>query len=209
MERKNTIKEGNADYSAVFSGQSITQVGFNYLNEKILIGTEAGNLHIYTPELKFIETKKIYNGIPINSMTWSKKNDFLLLTSDNGAKILHPETYELITDLRSDYPVYCAQFSPLMYDEKNPKYHVIMGGGARARDTAFMRQGGLEIYIMNAIHGNVLSRLGGHYGPINWIHVFADGTGIVTAGEESIVRIYRFDKKYLSDPIFSHTNSTA
>jgi translation initiation factor 3 subunit I len=209
MIHKHTIKENNAESSVVFKGHSITQVKYSYLNEKIYVCTEGGTLHIYTDDLKFVETKKIYNGIPINSLTFSEKYDFMLVSSDNGAKILHPDTFETITDLRSDYPVYCAQFSPLMYNEKNPKFHVIMGGGARARDTAFMRSGGLEIYIMNAIHGNVLSRLGGHYGPINWIHVFGDGTGIITAGEESIVRIYRFDKKYLSDPQFSHTNNIA
>jgi translation initiation factor 3 subunit I len=206
LNKKHKIVEGTADHSNFFDGQQITQVVYSYLNKFIYVCTEGGYLNIYDSSLNHVDSKKIFNGIPINSITFSKKYDFMLVTSDNGAKILHPETFETITELRSDYPVYCAQFSPLMYDEKNPKYHVIMGGGARARDTAFMRQGGLEIYIMNAIHGNVLSRLGGHYGPINWIHVFPDGSGIVTAGEESIVRIYRFDKSYFTDPVFSHTN---
>lgn len=139
FNKKHKITESAADHSAIFDGHQVTQAVYSYLNKFIYICTEGGYLNIYDAGLNFVDTKKVFNGIPINSITFSKKYDFMLVTSDNGAKILHPETFETITELRSDYPVYCAQFTPLMYDEKNPKYHVIMGGGARARDTAFMR----------------------------------------------------------------------
>jgi len=79
------------------------------------------------------------------------------------------------------------------------KPHVIMGGGVQARDIAMAREGGLDIFMINIISSKVLSMLGGHFGPVNWLEWFKDGGGFVSAGEEGIVRIYRFDQQYFDD----------
>jgi len=48
-----------------------------------------------------------------------------------------------------------------------------------------------------------VAELRGHYGPINWIEWFKDGRGFVSAGEEGIVRVYRFDESYNIDEKFN------
>ena len=89
----------------------------------------------------------------------------------------------------------CAQISPLLYSI-NPKYHVIFAGGIAARDQALAAEGGNEIFVYNFAIGSKITELSGCFGNINWLSVFKDGSGFLTAGEEAIVRIYRFDKSY-------------
>lgn len=176
--------------------ETITAIRIGYLNQNVYISTNVGTVEVWDFNLKeHLTTCKVFDK-PINSLTFSKHFEFIVLTSDIGAKILDSETLELITEIRSDYPINCAQISPLMYRKKVPRFHLVMGGGTKARDTAFAKEGGLDINVMNAIHGTKICTLSGHYGPINWIECCPDGSGFLSAGEEAIVRYFRFDKKY-------------
>ena len=193
-----------ARHKKVYSSDehSITGLRFGYLNKTVFLATNRGNVEVWDFSLQNkLNTVKIFER-PINSLNFSRRHEFLLLTSDIGTKVYDAETLELVTELRSEYPINCSQMSPLMYKKENPRFHVIMGGGTKARDTAFAKEGGLEINIMNAIHGSRVAQLSGHYGPINWIEICPDGAGFVSAGEEAIVRYYRFDKKYFDSPEF-------
>ena len=89
-----------------------------------------------------------------------------------------------------------------MYSEENPMYHIIMGGGTDKEKTADSQKGGLDIEFIHTMSGKLCATLPGHFGPVNWIECFADGSGIITAGEEGIVRIYKFDKSYYHDQKF-------
>lgn len=185
-----------AVHKKVFPNQySMRTVKWGYLNERIYIANEKGFVEVLDDKLKTLKTERVFEK-QVNSFTFSKHFDFFVVTSDNGAKVFSTDTMELVTELRSDYPINCAQLSPLMYRKENPRFHVIMGGGIKARDTAFAKEGGLDIMVMNAIQGAKVCTLSGHYGPINWIECCPDGGGFVSAGEEAIVRYYRFDKKY-------------
>lgn len=48
-----------------------------------------------------------------------------------------------------------------------------------------------------------ISSLGGSIGRINWLSIFPDGSGLITANEEGLARIYRFDKSYYRDEMWS------
>ena len=87
----------------------------------------------------------------------------------------------------------CA-ISPNLFHEKDQlkQNHVLMGGGIIARDAALVSSGGYEIHVMDLVHEEELGKVEGHFGPINWIAYHKDGKGFVTAGEEGVVRIYRF-----------------
>lgn len=69
-----------------------------------------------------------------------------------------------------------------------------MGGGIIAREAARTKYGGYYIHLMDIKCEEEIGKLEGHFGPINWIQYHNDGRGFVTAGEEGIVRIYRFLK---------------
>ena len=42
-----------------------------------------------------------------------------------------------------------------------------------------------------------IGRIPGHYGPVNTLVFYPDGKGFVSGGEEGIIRLFRFDEKYL------------
>ena len=83
-----------------------------------------------------------------------------------------------------------------MYSKNEPKYHIIYGGGINQVEQARQTEGGNELFIYNMMDQKVLSKFGVQYGRINWISSFPDGSGVITAGEEGVVRIYRFDQTY-------------
>jgi len=211
----NTLKEANftkngkdlsydvAKYKRIYPcTYMITGLKIGYLNSAIFVGTDKGDVEVFDYKLtNILRSVKVFDK-QINSLTFSQRHDFLVLSCDSGVKIYDPETFDLVTELRSEYPTNCAQLSPLMYRKENPRFHVIMGGGAKARDQAFLEQGGLEVNIVNAIHGHRVAQLIGHYGPINWIECCPDGSGFVSAGEESLVKYFRFDKNYHDLPEF-------
>lgn len=131
----------------------------------------------------------------INSLTFSPKYELLMVNCQNGLVMLDPESLTEFRNFRTKHPVLCAQISPLLYSI-NPKYHVIFAGGIAARDQALAAEGGNEIFVYNFAIGSKITELSGCFGNINWLSVFKDGSGFLTAGEEAIVRIYRFDKSY-------------
>lgn len=184
------------------STDTINGVKIGYLNEVIYIANNKGVLDVWDYQLKNkLQSIKVFQKT-INSLTLSKHYEFILVTSDIGAKVLQADTFELVTELRNEFPINCAQMSPIMYHKDKPRFHVIMGGGTRAQDTAFTKEGGLEVNIMNAIHGHRVCTLSGHYGTINWIECCPDGSGFISAGEESQVLYFRFDKQYFDSPEF-------
>ena len=97
----------------------------------------------------------------------------------------------------------CAQISPLCSTKMGSKPHIIMGGGVQARDIAMAKEGGLDILLTNMVSNKLLSQIRGHYGPCNWLEWYKDGSGFVSAGEEGIVRVFRFDVSYFEDEIYN------
>ena len=177
-------------------------IKYGYLNRNIIAGTETGSILLFTPELVLQKKFELFNQQTINSITYSPKYEFLLVASSYGCKVLHPDTFEAILDYRADHIMNCAQMSPIMYAEENPMFHVIMGGGTDKEKTADSQKGGLDIEFIHSMSGKLCATLPGHFGPVNWIECFADGSGIITAGEEGILRIYKFDKSYYEDEKF-------
>ncbi len=59
--------------------------------------------------------------------------------------------------------------------------------------------GGFEIRLCNLIHQEEIGKIAGHFGPVNALAFYPDGRGFVSGGEEGIIRLFRFDKKYFDD----------
>jgi len=75
-------------------------------------------------------------------MNFSKRYEFLIITWFEGYKLLDPLTLDVIDIYKTQYPMNCAQISPLMTGEQGMKPHVLMGGGIQARDIALAKEGG-------------------------------------------------------------------
>lgn len=134
----------------------------------------------------------------VRGMTASPKFELLLLSYSEGVKVVDPERLTVFRTVETKYPVNCAQISALMYASR-PKYHLIFGGGIEAVLQAQRQEGGNQIFIYNVATEEKIGEVRGSYGNINWVLVFKDGSGFITAGEEGIVRVYRFDLSYYNE----------
>jgi translation initiation factor 3 subunit I len=151
---------------------------------------------------KVIKSEELHPD-PIKSFTIAKDFSLMLTCSTDGAKLLDPTTFELKVFWKTEVPMNTGALSPLISDKENPKYHAIIAGGVMARDAAKHKQGGFEIRLVHVVYGgDELGKIAGHFGPVNALAFYPDGRGFVSGGEEGIIRLFRFDKKYFTDPIF-------
>lgn len=184
-------------------GVEFTKVLF-YLYEDTIFLTDVSNTinqyKLNPAEKEIVDspniTKQLESVGVINSLTFSPKYEFLMANCQEGLMMLNPETLETFRFFKTKQPVLCSQVSHLMYNEKSPKYHILFAGGIPAREQAMASEGGNEIFVYNFAVGNKITELSGCFGNVNWLGSFKDGSGFITAGEEGIVRIYRFDKSY-------------
>ena len=137
----------------------------------------------------------------INRLEFSSRFEFLIVSCNDSINLLDPENLEIVHTLNTKFPVLSGKISPFLYDS-NPKYHLIYAGGIAARDQAMKSEGGNEIMIYNFATGKIITKLGGCFGNVNFLDLFKDGSGLVTAGEEGYVRVYRFDLSYYKDKEF-------
>ena len=59
---------------------------------------------------------------------------------------------------------------------------------------------GYEAIMFNAMYGQEVGKIPGHFGPINSMEFFKDGGGYISAGEDTVIRVVRFDESYFEDP---------
>jgi len=184
-------------------GVEFTKVIFFLYDDVIFLADNSQKIYKYklnpkendindAPEL----TKQLESVGGVNSLTFSPKFEFLMANCQEGLVMMDPETLETFRMFKTKQPVLCSQVSHLLYNEKNPKYHVIFAGGIPAREQAMAAEGGNEIFVYNFAVGNKITELSGCFGNVNWLASFKDGSGFITAGEEAYVRVYRFDKSY-------------
>eukprot|EP01015_Nassula_variabilis_P034035 TRINITY_DN830_c0_g1_i3.p1 TRINITY_DN830_c0_g1~~TRINITY_DN830_c0_g1_i3.p1 ORF type:complete len:176 (-),score=74.32 TRINITY_DN830_c0_g1_i3:24-551(-) len=138
----------------------------------------------------------------MTSFTIAKDFSMLITSSKEGCKVWDPETLECTRTFKQEVQMNTVAISPLVYDKKEPRYHIIMGGGVPSREAARTLMGGFEIHLCNLLVEEELGTISGHFGPVNSLAFFVDGRGFVSGGEEGTVRIFRFDKSYFEDESF-------
>lgn len=137
----------------------------------------------------------------INRLEFSGHFEFLIASCNDSINLIDPETLEVIHSLNTKFPVLSGKITPLLYNAV-PKYHLIFAGGIAAIDQARTSEGGNEIMIYNFATGKLLTKLSGCFGNVNYLDLFHDGSGFITAGQEGVARIYRFDMSYYRDKEF-------
>merc|ERR1719230_1309618 len=73
----------------------------------------------------------------VTSLNFSEDRMLMITSSkDQTAKLwaMDMEEPELIKTYKTDRPLNDAAISPLYTDEKDPKYHILLGGGQDAKD---------------------------------------------------------------------------
>lgn len=137
----------------------------------------------------------------INSLEFSARFEFLIVCCNDSVSLIDPADLSTVHSFNTKFPVNCAKITPLLYDSQS-KYHLVYAGGIPAIEQARQSEGGNEITIYNFATGKAITKLGGSFGNINYLDMFKDGSGLITAGQEGVARVYRFDMSYYKDKEF-------
>ena len=169
---------------------------------KTLISTsESGMIYKYDYETERLLLKtKIHDNI-IMDMDVSPKEELILTASKDGkAKVINPDTFEIMSELFPQNPVRninACRFNPLISseDESKVKYHAFIAGGQESRDvtTTASKKGGFETLIYDCMFGTELGAILGHFGPVNALAISSDGELLASGSEESSIRVHRIN----------------
>lgn len=199
----NVVDMPPCDAQIVSADFEFTKVAV-YLDDKVLfLSRKNASISKYNLEksLKTPEKLITLKSNAINQIDFSDRFEFLIVSCNDSINLIDPENLEIIHTLNTKFPVLSGKVTPLLYAPV-PKYHLLYAGGIAAIDQARTSEGGNEIMIYNFSKGKTLTKLAGCFGNVNYLDVFKDGSGFITAGQEGIARVYRFDLSYYKDKDF-------
>ena len=171
------------------------------LGKSILATSESGMIYKYDFDSeKLLLQKKIHNSV-IMDIDISPKEELILTASKDGkAKVLDPDTFEVMSELFPQNPVRninACRFNPLISseDEKIVKYHAFIAGGQESREvtTTASKKGGFETLIYDCMFGEELGAILGHFGPVNALAISSDGEILASGSEESSIRVHKIN----------------
>jgi translation initiation factor 3 subunit I len=144
---------------------------------------------------------------PVTSMNFSGDRMLMITSSkDQTAKLwaMDEGEPELVKTYKTDRPLNDAAISPLYLNEKQPKYHILLGGGQDAKDvtTSAASSGKFEALLWHMVYEEEIGSVKGHFGPMNCLAWFRDGRGFVSGGEDGYVRVHHFDNDYFTKKPF-------
>jgi translation initiation factor 3 subunit I len=181
-----------------------TKVKWGAFDETLVSIHEEGTIVIWDAEdgskIKEIDA---HQG-PVTGLNFTADRMLMVSTSrDMVCKLWAMDDVECIKVYKTDRPLNDASISPLHDNPKDPKMHVIMGGGQDAKDvTTSGGKGGFETTMWHMVYEEELGQIKGHFGPMNSITFFTDGRGFVTGGEDGYIRIHHFDQDYFTNKKF-------
>lgn len=184
-----------------------TKVKWGPFDESLISIFEEGTVIIWCSETgKQLHLVSAHNSA-VTSMNFSFDRMLMVTSSkDCTAKLwaMDEGEPELIKTYKTDRPLNDVAISPLYSDEKDPKYHVLMGGGQDAKDvtTTGATSGKFETMLWHLIFEEEIGTVKGHFGPLNCLAWFRDGRGFVTGGEDGYVRVHHFDNDYFTKKVF-------
>ena len=181
----------------------ITRTKWFDLGKTLISTSESGMIYKYEYESeKLLLKNKIHDNI-IMDMDISPKEELILTASKDGkAKVINPDTFEIMSELFPQNPVRninACRFNPLISseDEKKVKYHAFIAGGQESRDvtTTTSKKGGFETLIYDCMFGAELGAILGHFGPVNALAISSDGELLASGSEESSIRVHRINNE--------------
>ena len=198
-----TKKKGTEPVKSILipNKDKISKTRWFDLGKSIIATSEKGVIYKYDYESgKLLLQQKIHDNI-IMDMDISPKEELILTASKDGkAKVLNPDTFDIMAELFPQNPVRninACIFNPLISsdDEKVVKYHAFIAGGQESRDvtTTASKKGGFETLIYDCMFGEELGAILGHFGPVNSLAISSDGELLASGSEESSIRVHRIN----------------
>lgn len=177
---------------------------WGFLNKNIIGATEDGQIQILSLTGEVVRKVDVTKNTlhPVRFIHITKDHSLMLACHEAGVDVYDPKTLDSREiSYKTEVPMNAGAISPLLFekDEKNRKYHCMIGGGVSAKDAARTKMGGFDIRLENLMYGEDLGTIAGHFGPVNYLAFHKDGRGFVSGGEEGIIRIFRFPSKYFTE----------
>jgi translation initiation factor 3 subunit I len=181
---------------SVDDNDKATCLGWTIADEYIIAGFDSGLLVKYDVETgKEVARKKAHTE-RVNRLNFNRdKSMFITASKDCSAKLVDPNTLEIIKVYKTERPVNGAVISPT-----HP--HVLLGGGQDAQSVTVTAasQGKFETRFFHMIYGEEFARVRGHFGPINALDIHPFGRSFASGSEDGFIRLHHFDINYLSMP---------
>ena len=155
-------------------------LGWTIADQYIIAGFDSGHIIKYDATTgKEVARVKAHDD-RVNRISFNRdKSMFITASKDCTAKLMDPNTLEVIRNFRTDRPVNGAAISPT-----HP--HILLGGGQDAQNvtTTSSSQGKFETRFFHAIYGEEFARVRGHFGPINCLDVHPFGKSYASGAED-------------------------
>jgi hypothetical protein len=159
----------------------------------------AGDVLHYTETGTLVKQGTVHKGVKIRSVAFSHDFSVLATAARDGSKVVDPETFEILSVFKREYPMNDVSISPLFNHPTNPKHHIIMGGGIDARQAAQSKGAGFDVHLCNVMLEKEIGKLLTHFSPISSLEFFKDGLGYVSCADDAYITIVRFEESYFSD----------
>lgn len=150
-------------------------VAWGLLNETIIAGREDGVIEVFDLNGKVVKSERVHEKV-LHSFSISKEFAFIVTCSEEGSKLVDPETLKVIKTFKTEVPMNAGCVSPFTFAKK-PKYHGIIAGGIPAIRAAEHKMGGFEVRLINLVTEEEIGRIAGHFGPVNTLNFYPDGRG--------------------------------
>ena len=158
-----------------------TCIGITIANQHIIAGFDSGLIVKYDVETgQEVVRKKDIHSSRVNRLSFNRdKTLFVSASKDCSAKLVDPNTLEVVKTFKASVPVNGAVISPT-----HP--HILMGGGQDAQNvtTTSASQGKFETRFFHMIYAEEFGRVKGHFGPINAIAVHPYGKSYASGSED-------------------------
>jgi len=182
-----------------------TKVKWGAFDETLVSIFEEGTVIVWDSsngeQLKLIQAHQM----AVTGMNFSEDRTLMITASKDGfAKLWAMDTYEQVKEYKTDRPLNDAGISPLYCSEQSPKLHVLLAGGQDAKDvtTTAAASGKFEALMYHMVYEDEIGSVKGHFGPVNTIAWFRDGSGFITGGEDGYVRVHHLDPDYFTSKKF-------
>jgi translation initiation factor 3 subunit I len=139
-------------------------------------------------------------------MDISRKEEVILTASKDGKScVIDPDTFEVLHTMFPQNPtrnLNSCKISPLFSigDNFEERYHCALAGGQESRDvtTTHAKKGGFDILFYNAMFGEELGAIQGHFGPINTLAFGPNGKIIASGAEDATIRVHKLEEEYFN-----------